>query len=328
MNKEDIDMAYLAGVMDGDGSFSIGRLSKSSLNPLYFALIQCSKWRLEFLHALKEKFGGSLFQRPMHICKDGSNGHALTIWKLRSNKNCRGALEKLIPFLKIKQERAEFLLKFIDSFEFVRGKALTLEKIVDRERSYLKMLSFNSSRNSSENISKKLAKVTSLDPIFWSYLAGIMDTDGSFSIKKQVSNKGTFVKNARYIPAISIGMCDTRAINYIRENCSFGNFCVPNNKATTKGVHYHFQIHSKRDGCEFLEMVLPFLKTKVENAKILLDFCKNSKNTLYCKIGVSEEELAFRESCHSRLVLMNKYGVFKPTLIDLEVQKQDDKAEG
>ena len=46
----------------------------------------------------------------------------------------------------------------------------------------------------------------------------------------------------------------------------------------------------------------------------------NSKNTKYCKIGISADELAFREDCYQRMIQLNKYGVFKPSLIGLETQ--------
>ena len=318
MNKEDIDMAYIAGVMDGDGSFSIQKL-KTKRNPLYFALIQCGSWRT-FIEFLKEKIGGNIVMGPVHICKNGTKGHALKKWKIRSNHNVLPVLEKIIPFLKIKKERAEFLRSFINSTTFVRGQILSKEELARREKYYIDMIQFNDWKSCSEKISNKSSKNMSDDPIFWSYMGGMMDTDGSFAIKKQMINKGTDVKNPRYLPIISLSSTDTRAINYLRENCNVGKLYLPKNKATSAGYHYQFGIYTKLECIEFLKRIIPYIKSKKEQCQILLDFCENSHNTKYCKAGIPEQELIFREDCYQRMIQLNKYGVYKPSLIGLKAQ--------
>lgn len=329
MKSENIKMAYAAGVMDGDGSFSIGKL-KSNANPLYFPLLQCISWRPEFVNFLKQEFGGTLFNTKPCIKKNGSSGRSLIRWRIRSNENVKPILEKIIPFLKVKKERAEFLLKFIDDMPFIRGHKMTQEKVVEKERNYLKMISLNDWKGLNNSISTILAKNNSQDEIFWSYVAGLMDTDGSFSIKKQVQNKGTHVINPRYLPVISLSMTDTRAINYIRENCFLGKLYIPRNNACSNGFHYQFGIYTKNECIEFLKMIIPFLKSKKENAKILLLFCEKSQSTKYCKAGISKEELLFREECYQNLVHFNKNGVYKSSLIDLELlpgNAEDNKAQ-
>lgn len=310
-------MAYIAGIMDGDGSFSIIKL-KTKSNPLHYPLLQFVNRRKEIIDFVKEAFGGDVFAAKKHVCKDGSLGNQVYRWRIRSCANVRPVLEKIIPFLKIKKDRALFLLEFIQNFTFERGKLMSIDKMADRERYYLKMINFNDWISFDNNISTKLAKENTSDPIFWSYVAGLMDTDGSFSVKRQTQNKGTDVKNARYLPIISLSMTDTKAINYIRENCFLGKLYIPKNKSCKNGFHYQFGIYTKHECVQFLNSVIPFLKAKRENAKILLEFCLKSQNTKYCKAGISAEELAFREDCYKRLVETNKYGVSKSSLIDLK----------
>lgn len=329
MNRENIDMAYAAGIMDGDGSFCIGKL-KTKANPLYFPILQCTSWRKEFIEFLQEKFGGTIVTSKPSIKKDGSMGHPILRWRLRSGENVKPVLERLIPFLKIKQDRATFLLEFINEQPFVRGQRMSDEKLIARERAYLKMINLNDWKSLDNNISTKLARGNSSNMIFWSYIAGIMDTDGSFSIKKQVQNKGTDVKNPRYIPVILLNMTDTRAINYIRENCTLGKLYIPKNKDCSMGFHYQFGIYTKDECVEFLNRVIPFLKSKTRSAQILLMFCEKSQNTKYCKAGISEKELAFRDACYQNLVSMNKDGVYKSSLMDLKLlagHAEDNKAQ-
>ena len=315
------DFAYLAGVMDGDGSFGIHKLS-SKRSPLYFPILQCSTWR-SFIHILQKTFGGCIVNGKIHICKDGSKGHSLMRWKLRSANNVRPALEKLIPFLRIKKDRAIFLHNFIDENPFVRGEVLSQEILEKREKSYIKMIQYNEWKSCSNSITANSAKIMSENKEFWAYTAGLMDTDGSFALKKQVQNKGTDVKNPRYIPCILIGMTDTRAINYIRENCNVGKLCIPKNRCTNAGYHFQYGIYCKNACIKFLKRVIPYLRSKKEQAEILLNFCENSKNTKICVWGIPEDELDFREKCYQMIKQLNKYGVYKPSLIDLEARQGD-----
>ena len=317
MIKEDIDMAYVAGIMDGDGSFSIIKINKQP-SAWHYPFLQFVNLNEELINYLKESFGGTIVLAKKHICNDGSFGRQAYRWRLRSCVNVIPFLEKVAPFLKIKKERAELLLKFSREFSFIRGVTLSNDKIAERDAAYLKMTHFNHWTSFNNNVSGRLAKENTLDPIFWSYFAGLMDTDGSFSVKCQRSNKGTHVINSRYLPVISLSMTDVRAINYIRENFCFGKLYIPKNKSCKNGFHYQLGIYTKKECIELLNNIIPYLRSKAENAKILLDFCLNSENTKYCKAGINKEELAFRHDCYVRLVEMNRYGVSKSSLIVLK----------
>jgi hypothetical protein len=326
MQNKKLIMAYLAGVMDGDGSFSLIKMKKGSLNPLYAPMLQCGSWRIEFIHLLKDTFGGNFVKRNPIARKDGSMGHELLIWKLRSGINVKPAVLELLPYLHIKKEVAETVLKFIENCPFVRGKVLQQQELIKREALYLQAVQLNDWKTANYTITTKLARSNTIDPLFWSYIAGLMDTDGSFSVKKQTKNKGTHVINPRYLPVISLSMTDTSAINYIRENCNLGKLYIPKNMTTSCGIHYQFGIYTKRECIEFLKNVLPHLRSKKENAQVLMAFCENSKNTKICIHGVPEEELAYREQCYQQLCQLNKYGVYKSPLIILKTQT--DNAEG
>jgi hypothetical protein len=321
MDDRKLLMAYLAGVMDGDGSFSLLRLKKGSKNYLYAPMLQCASWRLEFIHLLKETFGGNLVKGKMHINKKGEETHALTYWKLRSNRNCLGALLELKPYLRIKKNRASNLLAFIKFSKFVRGKQLGEDVLIIRESQYDESIR----ENSWEFACRKIFKpdINDSEEVSWSYIAGIWDTDGSFSIKKQVSNKGTHVINPRYLPVISLGMTDTRAINYVMAIFPEGKLYNPKNAYTKYKTHYQFGIYTKNECVSFLTKIIPYLRSKKQNALELLKFCKESRNTGYCKAGIPKEELQFREECYQNLCHLNKYGVYKPSLIDLETRRGD-----
>ena len=329
MDWSEKTIAYIAGAMDGDGSFSIVK-NNTKASPNYYPILQFTNWRKSVVYLLKDVFGGHIIKSKPSLRKDGSLGHAIYRWKLRSGNNVKPALERLIPFLRIKKDRASFLLDFVNNFKFIRGYRIEKDVLESRESSYIKMIDYNCWSSSSNMVTTKLAKQDSNDAVFWAYVAGMMDTDGSFSIKRQNRNKGTQVINPRYIPCINISSIDTRALNYIRENCSYGKICNPKNKTSSSGFHYQFGIYSRKDCASFITNILPYLVGKKENAQVLLDFCVNAKNTKYCKVGISDEELLFRDNCYKKLVALNKYGVYKPSLMDLKPlpgEAGGDKAE-
>jgi len=311
-------MSYIAGIFDGDGSFSIGKLSTKA-NPIYFPLIQFVNWRKDVVDFLKKHLGGNIITCKPVKKKDGTLGKVIYRWRMRSSRNVQPVLEKLIPFLKIKKDRAELLLEFINRFSFEPGIKQSQERIHDKESYYLRIISLNDWKSFNNTVTSSLSKENTDNEMFWAYVAGLIDTDGSLSIKRQIKNKGTHVINPRYVPVISISMTDTRALNFIRQNCNLGKLYIPNNKDCSNGFHYQYGIYSKNEASVFLKNVIPFLIGKLENAKVLLKFCEFSQNTKYCKAGISEKELQLREECYQELIELNKSGVVKSPLIDLEL---------
>lgn len=309
--KEEILMSYLAGLMDGDGSFTIGKLKNVSKSPLYFSLIQFGFQKKYIVDIFLEKFGGSFIE--IDPKKDKRYKQPFFLWRLRSNENVKPVLERLIEYLILKKERAKLLLDFCTNFSFKRGYILGEDVIVEREKAYLKMGQMNDNREFIGIEKTHRPTKTETSEIFWSYVAGIIDSDGSISIKKQKYQYGQ-----RYTAVISIDMVDPKTIEYIASNTTYGRVEANRMKACTNGICYRLSIGKKEDVIPFLNQVIPFLKVKQEQAKTLLEFCKNWKNTGYCKAGVPVEEMAFREECHQKIKQLNKYGVYKPSVIDLE----------
>jgi hypothetical protein len=326
MESEEIMTAYLSGVMDGDGSFSLIK-RKGKRSPWYVPYLQLGNLSTKIIDLLMENFGGSSLTRKSFLMKSGKMSQPLYLWKIRGADLCKKALERLIPYLVIKKERAEFLLKFIHEHPFERGHIMSKEELAQREKKHLKMISFNEDRDFS-GLSPKVSSTVSEDPLFWSYIAGIMDTDGSFCVKRQTQNSGTKgIKNFRYSSVIQVTFADCKVINFIRGKISFGKAYIAENKAAANGYHYTWNISGFDKGIEFLRNVIPYLFFKKENAKILLKFCEGFSRTGFCKAGISSEQLHFREQCYQELVHLNKYGISKPPLIDSDLLKQDNEAQ-
>jgi len=296
-SKEELMYSYAAGAIDGDGAIYLVKEGN-----LYIPFVQLVKKFGTLISSFKNDFGGivgSLKPKMPHHSP-------LHYWRLKGSENCKDFLLKISQFLVYKKIRAEVLSEYIEKNPFVRGITLSPEQIMGREKYHIKLGTLNDEAYR-QNISM-VAKtyLNTEDEAFWAYVAGIMDTDGSFSVKRQRGQADT--KNLRYIPCIQMSMASLDVINHIRKNCVYGTVCVAKNKSCVRGFHYAWSIGKKQDSAEFIESILPYLKEKKDQASIVLDFCKNSENTKYCKAGISEEELKFRESCYQRIVALNKSG--------------------
>jgi hypothetical protein len=188
------------------------------------------------------------------------------------------------------------------------------------------MVKLNARLFSAKTFSKQSSTINE-DPLVWAYIAGVMDSDGSFTIKRQTANKGTQVKNARYIPMVQLSLIFPETISYILENFSYGSSCIVKNKSARANVHYSFQLSSRKPCSEFIKRILPYLTEKKDSAEAVLYFCENMEAKSNGKLGLSDKELEFRHACYENVISLNKYGVSKLSLIDSEFLKQDNEAQ-
>lgn len=329
MNK-DIKLAYFAGALDGDGSFSLikGTPNKDR-SPLYYPMIQLANAKKELIELFKNEFGGSVNLRKAYMAKDGHERKPSYQWKQEKSAKCLPLLESIIPYLIIKRKRAEFLRDYIIDNPFIRGSnRLDADTLMNREKSYLKMRSFNDNPDTSGLLLSKAKRVDSDSDLFWSYVAGLMDTDGSFSLKKENRTSRNF-KSPVYMPVILLSMVDCRAIYHIMNNFIGGNMIIIKAKTTTNGFCYRFSITSKKAALSFLKKCIPFLHLKKQIAETLLESCEAFVR-MNGKSGVSPEQNLIRDKYYSAIKKLN-YGVSKSSLMDLKPltdNSEGNKAEG
>ncbi len=324
MKEEQIIMAYIAGVLDGDGSFSLIKRKNGASSPLYQPMIQLANANKNLVELIKSKFGGTLFERVPYLAKDGAFRKTSYSWKLSKIK-VGEAIPKVLDYLILKKERAEYLIRYIATNPFIRGSVRLTQEVLDqREKSYAEMIRFNDERRWATTI-EPVKRQESECPLFWSYVAGLLDTDGSFSIKKEIR---TSCKSPVYSPCILLTMIDPRGINFIRKNCLEGTVTVIKSRNSKSGICYRFAIHTRQDAIKFLKKCLTYLLVKKPQAEILLKFCESFNGMKHRRSGLSKKEIDIREEKYQNIIYLNKHGVYKPSLIDLEAQKMGDRAEG
>ena len=142
----DTKLAWIAGFIDGEGTITIKRAKRGKYGKLYhLPYISCTQVNKErnfiALKVLQKTLGGSLskyVQRPM----DGDRIDTIT-WNVTSRK-AKECAERLLPYLIIKKQQAQLLIKFTTLFVRKDKKTwLTDEEIEKREKFFYKMRTLN-----------------------------------------------------------------------------------------------------------------------------------------------------------------------------------------
>lgn len=278
-------MAYIAGLIDGDGHIGI-RMGKEKNLPL----IQFHNSVKQACVYLNKLFGGTV------ACDKPKNEKNRPIWKwmLQGNEGCQNFLKKVLEFLILKKDSANNLMEFLCN-------------PIEGKNYYQESKDLNLNRKITSLDIDKINRKTSVCPFFWAYVAGIMDTDGSFSIERQVRKAGQDrMKNdlVKFRPKIILSMVSERSIQYIISNCEYGGISIIKAKTALRGSAFRFSIQSRSDTIEFLKRCIPFLQIKAIQAIKILSFCRNY-NPTNGLARIPEDEKTYREKCYNEIVMLN-----------------------
>lgn len=107
----DLEAAWLAGFLDGEGSFQIKyqRASRDRHQTSTVASVSCSQAepRLEALYWLKEKCGGSI---SSHSTEKRNPRHNRSLRWLASGAQAVAVCQAVLPHLRLKRRHAELIL--------------------------------------------------------------------------------------------------------------------------------------------------------------------------------------------------------------------------
>lgn len=279
-------MAYIAGLIDGDGHIGMRR-REEGLAPL----VQLHNSVRQMPEYLKKVFGGTLASdKPK---KEGNR--IIWKWMLQGREGCRECLKRISSYLVLKRDSAEEILEFLESP--VHGKDY-----------YASCRDLNLTRKMDNFSEKPVDRKHSDDPFFWAYVAGLMDTDGSFSIERSVRKPAPGNRQKKdlikYRPKILLTMVGEKSIRHILSNIEYGGSSIVKAKTALRGCALRMSISARSESIEFLKRCLPFLQTKSIQAITLLNFCRHYSPTNGLA-KVPEEESEFREDCYSKIVMLN-----------------------
>lgn len=278
-------MAYIAGLIDGDGHIGIRKGKDGDLPLIQFH--NSIKQASVYLHTL---FGGTV------ACDKPKKEKNRPIWKwmLQGRERCKNFLDKVSEFLILKQDSAKILIDF-------------LQKPIEELDYYQESKNLNLNRKINSFFFDDVQRKTSDCPFFWAYVAGVMDTDGSFSIERSVRKPGSNrQKNdlVKFRPKLILTMVSERSIKYILSNCEYGGMSIVKANTALRGSAFRFSIQSRSDAIEFLKRCIPYLQIKAVQAVKILNFCRNYKPTNGLA-RIPEEEKEYREKCYKEIIMLN-----------------------
>lgn len=260
----EVDLAYLAAIWDGEGSFMVERFKDDRYKGgyCYSARSQVCNTNKAIIDRVKQILDGMEIKYSISNRRD----KRFPIWKeisqirigsLDSNKKL---LENLLPFLSGKQAKAQLVL------DFVMSRLENFEKRLNRTqegqdfRTAARTLQDNSKIGCID--SSEALEVCSASPADVSYLAGMFDGEGNFCLQKRDQNTLRATS--------SIGNTNPTIINRIRE--------------ILKAMTVTSYVYQKKDGCyvvnicrldmnaRMLSAVIPHLTRTKDKAKLLLEF--------------------------------------------------------
>jgi hypothetical protein len=164
-NQNQTRWAYIAGIMDADGCFMIFRHNRKTKNKQTERALKFPKrvtqWGITYIPGVKiamiESEAIQLIEKEMgfgHMHIDGArknrpNSKPIFHWYMRDKFKTATFLENIIPFLRVKKNRALHLLEFCKHLQTIPNsgyRGLSQEELDYREDMYVKMREFNGNK--------------------------------------------------------------------------------------------------------------------------------------------------------------------------------------
>jgi hypothetical protein len=143
------------------------------------------------------------------------------------------------------------------------------------------------------------------------YIAGIIDGEGTICVIRCDYESYYKTYNRKwpyYFICIRAGMIDKQAIHLIHKETGLGILETEKSYGGKRPM-YRWRIHKREQAKEFLEIFLPYLRVKKQQAILALDFIKNYKR---CHISnpITQEIEDERRSYWERMRTLN--GIVSP----------------
>ena len=158
-NQRQTHMAYIAGILDADGCFMISKFNRKRFSPTYLPCIKIAMIEKEAISFVCDdlKFGK---YHVDGVRKDRPNSKPIFHWYMRSKKEIIPFLKEVIPFLRVKKDRAQHLLNYCLTIVDCACPTMGLKKyeLNYREEAYRKMREFNGNKVAATTESQNLER--------------------------------------------------------------------------------------------------------------------------------------------------------------------------
>ena len=142
-NLTEEELAYIAGLVDGEGSFHLHKHKRNTGLITYDVSFYISNTKKELIDWLNKKIEGSRIQETKKN-KEYLNRNICYLFHLTKQKNLLEFLPKIIPYLIIKRNQANIIFEFIKirSSLYKRGGHNSIHSN-EEEKMYFKIRNLN-----------------------------------------------------------------------------------------------------------------------------------------------------------------------------------------
>lgn len=253
----DTDLAYLAGYIDGDGCFYIGK----NIKPVkYRNGIIISSTNKDTLRFFWKKFGGNVIFGKTNTKFKTYN--PINQW-YTGGKNALMLTNSILSFLHEKREDANIFIEFLKETNASK-KEILIDKI--RKHRETQNLVTREAVETINAISKKELP-TDLD---FAFLAGFIDSECALCLSRyRTKNRANFI----YKALLQCNNTKISTIIYLKK--TFGGFCYFVPKKSKNALHKDqiaWRINSNQL-TKILPQIYPFLRNKKNVCEKLIEFC-------------------------------------------------------
>jgi hypothetical protein len=255
--------AYAAGYIDGDGCF-YGCCWYNTFKEMFIETnIQICSVKIESLNFFKEQFGGSINAKPKRVYHK-----TVYIYKISGKKSLDLAIN-IQPYLTDKKMQCWQYIQLRSSIVPNCGKKVEQETINIRNNFMDELKKDKHERfHVTKEIVERLKDIDTIAPQEedWAYLAGLIDAEGCFRIKKwKPANKPNYV----YAIALEIGNTKYPMFEFLMEK--FGGNIVYISPKNGKKPSATWSISSFTLS-QVLPKIIPYLIIKKAAAEKLIEF--------------------------------------------------------
>jgi hypothetical protein len=247
--------AFLAGLIDGDGSFSIRHDKRAG----YQLTVNVYSTSRNLMNWLVEVFGGQYRKMPTK-----GNRKQKYAW-YTGNKDLPS---NVAPYLIIKKSQAEASVLFfaLGSEKNPQAREELMQDIQNANDFYIP-----ANKQDVQNSRKNPIEPTKLD---WAYLAGLFDAEGTFGLQKR-NAKG----NGSYTSYAKISNTDNRVFSWIVPRFG-GRFSVMVKEHDRDEGAWTLSgsagLQGRKDREEKLLSLVPYLIAKQERAVLFMEWVRNN----------------------------------------------------
>lgn len=243
-------LAFLAGLVDGDGSISISIIRRKDWNGNSFQpYIEIGVTERKLCKWAQHHFGGNFYGYDAKK----SNHKKMYYWKIYGKKALTDLILQLRPYLLIKREAADVVLEYMDlgSSPNQEGRLALAYKAQEA--------------NKKNHLTKDLRTMSKRES--FAYLAGIVDAEGSIGIR---DNNGE-----AFGAYVMINNTNEAVIQWISELFKDkGSKSHHEYEQETYRDNNLWALYGKQNIENFILSVLPYLVIKKDVANITLQFVR------------------------------------------------------